>query len=92
MSFLALTRFLISLATVQHVQHQCLLCGKLCVDRGYVPHFGLGPVQLASLYTTVVAGPCPTRCQTSYVDNVGERQYSLPQSIMDLLKMRFRGR
>ena len=92
MSFLDSPRLLISLATVQLLPHQCLLCGKLCVDRGYVPHLRLGPVQSVSFYATVVAGPCPTRCQTSYVGNVGERQYNLPQSIMDLLKMRFHGR
>ena len=34
MSFLASPRFLIGLAADQLLPHQCLLCGKFCVDRG----------------------------------------------------------
>ena len=34
MSFLASPRFLIGLAAVQLLPHQCLLCGKFCVGRG----------------------------------------------------------
>ena len=56
---------------------------------GYVPHVGLGPVRSARLYATVVAGPCPTPCQTSYVDNVGERRHRLPRSVLDLFTILF---
>ena len=34
MSVLASPRFLIGLAADQRLPHQCLLCGKFCVDRG----------------------------------------------------------
>ena len=34
MSFLASHRFLIGLAADQLLPHQCLLCGKFCIDRG----------------------------------------------------------
>jgi len=34
MSFLASPRFLIGLAADQLLPHQCLLCGKFCIDRG----------------------------------------------------------
>ena len=89
MSFLASPRFLIGLAANQLLPHQCLLCGKFFIDRGFVPHVGLGSVQSARRYATVVAGPCPTPYQTRYVDNVGEHHNRLPRSVLDLFIMRF---
>ena len=92
MSFLASPRFLIGLAANQLLPHQCLLCGKFVLITGYVPHVGLGPVRSARVYATVATGPCATPCQTTYLDNVGERHHRLRRSVLDLFIMRFLGR
>ncbi len=66
MSFLASPRFLMVWRRISCYRINACYAANFVLIAGYVPHVGLGPVRSARLYATVVAGPCPTPCQTSY--------------------------
>ena len=59
MSFLASPRFLIGLTTDQLLPHQCLLCGKFCVDCGVCAERWAGSRQISTPLCDRCGRPLP---------------------------------
>ena len=90
MSFVASARFLIGAVADQLLPHQCLLCGKFCVDRGVCAACWAGAVPISAPLCHRCGRPLPHALPDHYAANAGERHHHLRRSAPDLLIMIFR--